>query len=452
MLHINSTSQDTMESLIDTYKLPASVPNGTSEISTLSKYVFERCSHLIPYEIRHFFNVSSENSILRSELILHIIVNSYMVQLIETEGKIKQNGALIKKVSDFFDFALAKEKPVNNLFGVKNTPRVAQDYFKKLSDHWMLPLSGDSTHAIPAFLSPLIAFQSVHSDSHKVIKDYKDSDHRLNYLKKHKNKVEHLHLDFYDNFKYLLDQFSAIEKIDRLFENNQFSYHPTLNKILFEREYQLGLVSKIAMMTMDYPDEEKNQYYQYLSKFALLPNVNGRLYYLISTLIGTHDPYVKTDHKIDVLTEDEHLIRIKKVSSSLIGMAVITIPVMEVYLLYLLKQRNVSFEKLTMRKVMEEYGRNYFIDDRVKPVHTNIFGARMNGEWELAELPFEQISDILKILNKASDLYKTTLRSIFLQPYKYLEDNGYDKYDLMLLSDSRMVDAISDVIELTYFQ
>ena len=54
MLHINSTSQDTMESLIDTYKLPASVPNGTSEISTLSKYVFERCSHLIPYEIRHF--------------------------------------------------------------------------------------------------------------------------------------------------------------------------------------------------------------------------------------------------------------------------------------------------------------------------------------------------------------------------------------------------------------
>ena len=45
---------------------------------------------------------------------------------------------------------------------------------------------------------------------------------------------------------------------------------------------------------------------------------------------------------------------------------------------------------------MEEYGRNYFIDDRVKPVHTNIFGARMNGEWELAELPFEQISDILK--------------------------------------------------------
>lgn len=186
MLYINATSQDTMESLLDTYNLPARVPKEISEISTLAKYAFECCLHLIPYEIRQFFNVSNENSILKSELILHIIVNTYMVQLTKSEGNINRNGALFTRVFDFFDVALTNEKPVNNLFGDKNIPRVAQEHFKKLADHWMLPLSDDSPHAIPAFVSPLIAFQAVHTDSHKVINNYTSSLHSWNYLKQNK--------------------------------------------------------------------------------------------------------------------------------------------------------------------------------------------------------------------------------------------------------------------------
>lgn len=242
-----------------------------------------------------------------------------------------------------------------------------------------------------------------------------------------------------------------------MFEGNQLSYHPTLNRILFEREYQLGLANKIAMMTMHYANEAKNHYYQLLSKVALLPNVNGRLYYLTSMLVGSPDPCVKSNHNIVITSADEHLIRIKKLSSALIGMALITIPLMEAYFHYLWKQGTFSFNDHTMKMVMEEYGRNNFIDDPVKPlvipgVRSNIFGARMHGEWELAELPFEQIRDILKILNKASALHKTTLSNIFMQPYQYLKNNGYDKYDLMLLSDCQIVNAISDVIEVNYFQ
>ncbi|MCM3631499.1 hypothetical protein M3194_29825 [Paenibacillus glycanilyticus] len=456
MLYINSTSQETMKTIVDTYKLPVEAPAEISNISALATFVFESCVHLIPLDIRDFFNVSSENSIFKSELTLHIIINAYMAHLIETEGNIIRTGSLFSRVFDFFGLALIKEKPVNNLFGDKNIPRVAKEHFKKLAGHWMLPSSDDS-HAIPAFATPLIAFQAVHGDSHKVISDYTDSQHRWNYMKQNKDIGENLHLHFYDNFKYLLDHFPNIDKIERLFEGNRLSYHPTLNKILFERDYYLGLASKIEMLTMHYSDHAKNQYYQYLSKVALLPNINGRLYYLTSILTGSHDPYIKNDHNIEILTEDEHLIRIKKISSSLIGMAVITIPVMEVYFLYLLKQKNLSFKDHTMRNVMEEYGRNKFIDERVKPliipgVKTNILGARMSGEWELAELPYEGIRDILNLLNKVSVLHKTTLSNIFMQPYQYLDNNGYDKYDQMVLSDCQMVDAISGVIEVNHFK
>ncbi|WP_125660989.1 hypothetical protein [Paenibacillus baekrokdamisoli] len=448
-----------MKMLTSIYNLPARGPKGITKPSILAEYVFEKCFHLIPNEIKEFFNVGGKtNSILKSELIMHMIINAYMVHLADTEGNIKRNGSLFTKVNKFFEISNTDEKkPVSDLFGSKDLPRVANEHFNKLGIHWILPPLSNSSHAIPAFASPLIAFQAVHVDSHKVMKSYTDSQHSRNFLKQHKDKGAKLHLHFYDNFKYLLDQFPTIDKIERLFENNRLVYHPTLNRILFEREYQIGLASKIAIITYQFPDEVKNQYYRILSTIAMLPNVNGRLYYLTAIILGI--PLTSRSNGSQVLqslTIDEHLIRINKLSTSLIGMGLITIPVMEAYFLYLCNKGNFPFENMNMKTVMENYGQMSFIDDRVEPVNVLRYGvkmpgARLEGEWELVDLPFARIRDIIINLNRALDIQRDSLSNIYLTPHQYLKENGLDKYDLLSLNEDQVVRAVSEVIKEKYF-
>lgn len=468
MLYINSVSE-TMETLKSIYQIHE--PKEEISSSTkLAEYVFNECYYLIPQSIRDFFNLEEEESKLKSELILHLIINAYMVQLIETDGYAKLSGALFTKIFNLYNIAAANsEENTYHLFGDKDISRIAKDHFGKLLAHWMVPPSDNNPSAIPSFLVPLLAFQSIHFDAHKVLKSYNNNQHSRTYLSNLDNN-EKLHLDFYNNFKYLLDRFLTLKKFERIFENKQVTYHPTINRILFEREYHLGLASKIIMMVMHYPEEIKNRYIRILSLAAMLPNISGRLFYLTNIFIGNihfHqiEPMSEDEFKIEnLITEEEKFIKIESICKDLIGMSLITIPVMESFFLYLWKNRNGTFDNDNMKKVMSKYEKIVFNDDPVKSEGTktegaadNMFGYKLNGEWELAELPFSDFRDLLKIINKITESQRQKLRNIYLTPYQFLEKNSYDTYNLLILKRNKyniqaLIEAISEVVEEIVFE
>jgi hypothetical protein len=262
--------------MLETYHLPLDDTEKINSIFELAQYVFEKCRHLIPNVLHDFFKPGHKIAgLAKPDLIRHLIINAYMVQLIESDGKIHTSGAFFNRMYDSLDYAISNEKNVWHLFGSKDVPRIAQEYFKKMGERWMNPDLDAQSNALPAFAAPLFAFQAIHVDSHKVLKGYVESKHNWSYFKQHKEVAKKLHLHFCDNFVFLLDQFPNIDKIHRLFEKEQMSYHPVLNRILFEREYQIGLANKIAILTMNEAEEIKIHYYRLLSALALLPNINA---------------------------------------------------------------------------------------------------------------------------------------------------------------------------------
>ncbi|WP_427180053.1 hypothetical protein [Paenibacillus sp. TC-CSREp1] len=435
MLHVNSITEKALEIVVENYHLPHHGAQKTSNIYELADYVFEKCYHLIPNDIKEFFEIGQEkNDIAKPDLIRHLIINAYMVQLIESEGKIHTSGAFFNRVYNFIDVAIANNQPVWYLFEDKVVPRIAGEFSKKLSEHWMDPGTSTQANTFPSFIAPLVAFQAIHVDSHKVLKGHMDNQHSTSYFKQHKEVAKKLHLHFSDNFKFLLDQFPTIDRIERLFENNQMSYHPVLNRILFEREYQIGLANKIAILTMNESEEIKLQYYRLLSTLALLPNINGRLFYL---------PYIRTSG------------RMEKLSSAFIGMALITIPVMESYFLFLLKKKGFSVNASAMHFMNEK---DFFIDVKTQPeaipgIKNQIFGAKLGLQWELADMPFNYIKNILIVLNKVAEIQTSHLNGIHLNPYDFLKNNGYDKYDLFLFNENNdlMIETLSQVVKEKYF-
>ncbi|MCM3700341.1 hypothetical protein [Paenibacillus macerans] len=436
MLYVNSNTEKALEILVENYHLPLHGAQKISNIYELADYVFEKCYHLIPNDIKEFFEIGQEKTVFtKPDLIRHLITNAYMVQLIESEGKIHTSGAFFNRVYNFIDIAIAKNQPVWYLFEDKVVPRIAEEFSKKLSEHWMNRDTGKKANTFPSFIAPLIAFQAIHVDSHRVLKGHMDNQHSSSYFKQHKEATKKLHLHFSNNFKFLLDQFPNIDRIERLFENNQMIYHPVLNRILFEREYQIGLANKIAILTMNESEEIKLQYYRLLSALALLSNINGRLFYL---------PYIRTSG------------RMEKLSSAFIGMALITIPVMESYFLFLLKKKGFSVNASAMQRFMNE--KDFFIDVRTQPeaipgIRNQIFAAKLGLQWELADMPFEHIKNILIVLNKVAEIQTSHLNDIYLNPYDFLKNNGYDKYDLFLFNENkdRMIEALSQVVKEKYF-
>jgi hypothetical protein len=150
--------------------------------------------------------------------------------------------------------------------------------------------------------------------------------------------------------------------------------------------------------------------------------------------------------------------KIEELSSAFIGMALITIPVMESYFLNLLKMKGFSLNATDMNRFMHEYGEDFFIDVRSQPesipgISNQIYPVNLGLQWDLAELPFESIADIQLILNKVAEIQISHLSDVYLKPYDFLENNGYDKYDIYLFKENinQMIEALSQVVKEKYF-
>lgn len=465
MLYINSISKEAIESLLTIYNLPAECPQDVTTPLELMDFAFKVCYELIPYRIREHFEIGHNiiYPLIKEDLGLHMLFNAFMVQLFETRGIVKNNGSLFTRISDCLGEAIANDKNVWNLFGDKvDIPRNAKNNFSDIAEYMMLSRSNTNTkYEIPDFLSPLIAYVAVNYDSHKVLKDYKDSQHSSSYLMNNKGISEKLHLNFYDNFKYLLDNFSNIYKVERLFNNSEYSHHTTINRMFFEREYNLGLASKIVVMTLHYPSDIKKQYQKLLSLASLFPNINGRLYYVSSILTGILG--VSSDGNTNrsltsggTFTLDENLVRIREFARSFIRMALIAVPVMEAYFLYLWKKSKKGFNVEEMKKLMEDYEGKKFIHKKSQPEPflERTFGFSSYDEWQLAELSFMEIREVLKIINEVKDIQRKSLRTIYLNPYKYLKEHKYDDFSLMISKEEGnifgIINNVSEIIEEQY--
>jgi len=461
LLFINSPSHETINDMIKYYNLPDVGPETFPNLIKVAEYVFASCFHLIPTEIKNFFNINKDStSLIKSEILLHMIINAHMSQLYTTEGNVKRTGALLTKVFNFYLISLANSKTVYDFFGSKDTPRVAKAF-----------LENHSCSTIPAFAAPLIAFQALHSDAHKVLKDLKNSDHSKNFCKHNKDIASKLHLNFYDNFIYLVDNFLSIKSVERQFEHNSPSYHPTLNKMLFEREYNLGLASKIMMMTLHLPYEMRIKYIRLLAVASMLPNINGRLFYITSIFTGNArsalNPQAIDGEELNMLptNENEHLSRLRKLSRGLLGMSLITIPVMETFFLYNLSKINYKFNLTKMKTSMEAYEKSLFSDYRVQRLSTNLEGQAFNfcntygfsssGEWELADLSFDDVREVLTIMNEVRETQMKNLSTIYANPQHFLENSSFDDLSLLMLDGNnpqKLLNAVCDVVEENHLQ
>ncbi|MED1872062.1 hypothetical protein [Brevibacillus borstelensis] len=455
MLNIKPISEETKKSLSTIYNICE--PEEFSSPFELAESVFNKCFHLIPYDIRDFIKLD------KSDLILHMVMNAYIFQLTETEGHVNLSHALIERFYRYFELAIANEKAYN-LFGNKGKDilRATRKHISNFITHWDLPTSGKDSRIIPVFLVPLIMFQATHFDAHKVLKSYKDSQHSWTYLKDIKELSEFLHLNFYQNFKQLLDHFPGFNEIIHFFENNQISYQPLLVRILFEREYQLGLASKIATLTIYHSKEIQNRLHRLLSILAMLPNVSGRLFYLPFILYKSLSAHFLRDlpggENIVLESDQEKLIRIEAICKDLIGFALITIPVMESYFLYFWKRKNMKLDKNVTEDLNSMISKKYFGEDRnisedtiIKGPTNKIIGSRIDGVWELPELPFKYFSEILKMLNSVTFIKNQyTLNNIHLNPHQFLDKYGFDTFSLIILDEhntQELIESVSDVVQ-----
>lgn len=281
MLHIRFVTQENIEAILHNYNLPEQCSGEVQSPLSLAKYVFDTCAKFIPRRLRDHLTVSQAIlPIVKNDLCLHIIINAFMAKLYLSNENVKNNGALFTVVADLLTQSVANNDNVMDLFGDHDVVRIAKEQFATIGNYLNLPSEGNNKgYHIPSFLAPYIGYLSTNYNIHKLLKNYKESTfHTNSFVRKNRDLSDKIHLHYYDNFSFLLNSFNNIKIGERLFKEKKYDHYPALNKIIFEKEYHLGLASKITVMTNAYPLEIRLQYQKLLCLASLLPNINGRLY------------------------------------------------------------------------------------------------------------------------------------------------------------------------------
>ncbi|MNC44287.1 hypothetical protein D3C75_931880 [compost metagenome] len=219
--------------------------------------------------------------------------------------------------------------------------------------------------------------------------------------------------------------------------------------MIFEREYNFGLASKIYVMTNSFDSTVKSSYHKIMSLTALFPN-NGRLAYLVSLYKS-----INSNGKIYI---DEGQ------ATAIISMATIVIPIMESYFIYLWREGNLKFNRIHMHDFMKKFEEHTFLEQAVLPHSMEVQGIMLTGyklfpfresnEWELAELGFSEIKPILEVINKITEARKLC-SEIFLDPLGYLKSkNDYDKHSIITIKENplHLIQTTAEEIKNQYYR
>jgi hypothetical protein len=268
-----------------------------------------------------------------------------------------------KESSESYNVNEIKEKKVRKvIYSVMNLPR---------HDNQDAPVSLMSKRKdIPKYSLPFNTFISVYESIDKELKNIKGKRKFVDDYKSHKSNhspERRLYNRFYDYFDACLLNLPNREIL--------------INKVLFEREYNLVLASQINMIIKDLPDSSRDLSRRVLSLAALLPIVEGRLVlieqfknYLLHILEGSGLGPLQLSPSRDTLYDS-----ILKFATDLLSMALIVLPVMELNLLSILEHEE--------QPILEELSYN-------EPIH-----LKMNDVEDIDKTLIE-INHVQAIYNK----------------------------------------------------
>lgn len=403
-----------MGHLLELYDLPKDFPDLSGRtLNQQAEFAFNACLHLIPSAfLQHITGVGSFSS-FKEELIMHITLNAFMVGASESEGSLMKKGVFLETVGHYFTSRIEnKDKNFIDLFRGKELSDLSIRHFKDIGEYLSLKRSNNKkSFEISVLAAPFISFMANTYDAHLVLKSYKPSQQSKTFLQGTKEISGDLHFHFRNNFNYFLNSFQNINKIETHYNDSKISLHTTINKMLFEREYNLGLANNIAVLTQHMEQPERQKYELLLSLAALLPNIMGRLKYIMSIISSKKDMH-----------DDLFL--------ALINIALITIPVMEVYFLYLNEKSNQNLNDL---KTIINEDNSYFKDKQSLPwinLSVTSYGLDIRNRIELHDFSFVRIKTILEIINAITETKKTELDNVFIDPQMYL-DKYIDKFTSM---------------------
>ncbi|WP_080831894.1 hypothetical protein [Cohnella massiliensis] len=404
MLHIRSNTlpADTFEY----YNLPKKCPDGINTLEEIADFVFEECSEFIPEGLFWFFS-DSEDDFFKYDLVNHIIINAYMGYLLEKDEYVQDRNGLLKIVDSVnFENLIMDEK--------RGFFRNAARQFEKIGAYFDLPKL-ENKYRIPRFLSGFLGFSIFYKDIHNILKKEKIENNLYSYkfISEHIT-TKYFHVYFYNNFCRVLEL------------HTEFTL---FNRLLFEREYNFALASEIAILSTQFSDfpDLLDEYEKLLSLAALLPNIIGRLHYIKSIAFSEEIIQQSLSGRIDTT---------RKWINDLIELALIVIPLMESYFLYLIKNSSVDLDEEWLSTVFHSYESKFFSNE-VYEEENNILGSIMDKKWRIAKVPFKKIKRVLQRINKATSLQTLEYQQAFLNPLDFLRRKGADKYTLLAMQISQ---------------
>ena len=345
MKYIRQISVEDIESLkeiLDKYNLPKKLPNSKGEMLQLKEigdFVYNHCESLIPERFIKLLktldslNKTNEYLEFKEELIKDLILNNKVRHLYTKSIKeglyIKSNDKLIRttieNVNDLYNhdkfnsessraYSDIIDKHIKNFFYLTESIKPNKSNNRKQET---------VTHAnIPSIAANFLIYTGI------------------TYTKFHK-KWEEGSIDNYDHLKEHTHIFMKL--INRYSESKDIEFW------LFENTYNIKLINDIIRNTNGIDEDDLFKVFKYLSLSCLLSNINsrGKIIKLVTEnkrlIVRDEDEYGNGYGSLNY-NEKEINIWIDIVKEIILQMALIAIPIMELYLYYLILQDNIIDE------------------------------------------------------------------------------------------------------------
>lgn len=343
---VNDGDIEALKGVFNKCNLPGSLPDTEGEELTLEQiggFVYRHCESLIPERLINLLKtldaLNKSNKYeefkedLIKDLILNIKVKHMYAKTINEKLYVERNSGFIKKTVENINELYGIEK-----FNVESVKLYSKDIDNGIKDFFSLSESGRPNKAknrkndivvhvdIPCIAINFIIYAGItytrfHEDWHKFI------------LNNYEKLEEHE-----DVFMKLVDECSEYRDIELW---------------LFENAYNIQLIKDIIRNTKDICEDDLNKVYKHLSLSCLLGNLNSR---------GTVIELLTQNKKLIVRDEDEFgngygnqyyneaelNIWIDTVKDIILQMAFFTVPIMELYLFYLIYQDEAILNKLEL--------------------------------------------------------------------------------------------------------
>ncbi|WP_019912434.1 hypothetical protein [Paenibacillus sp. HW567] len=449
MIHFKTRSQEELREALLNYQLNLEVPIHVKSPWELAEYVFNSCKGIMPQATQDLFSGIFQ---FKEDLCSHLIFNCWTIDSLGSNEYVKNSSSLIRIAYDIFDLARIRKKEnklINDLLVSEEASRMGIKHFKKTLGAYLELPPDEQSFKTPAIFAPFVSYIALNYKIHGILKDTGTSKPNQTFINKHQNVIEKIHLKYYEYFNFLIKEFPVNGKVKSQFYDYNSVHNSLINKMIFEREYNLGLASKIFMMTNNIDSPVRSSYYKIMSLSALFAN-NGRLSYLINI-------YESINSSGRVYIDEDK-------ATAIISMALIVIPIMELYFIYLWREGSLKFDEIHMRESMEHYEKYTYLEERVFPFSfeteeiklkgVELFPFRLSSEWELVELEFSKIKPILESINKMTKTAKP-ISEIFLNPIGYLRSEiHYDKYRMSINEEnpSYLIETVAELIEKQYFR